>query len=333
MEETMRKSSRILLTAAAMAAACSLAGAQATRIARFGLITDTHVCDKADQATAISLNASPRYFTGGLAKLEAFGTAMNKAGAAFVAELGDFTDNPADGSLAYDKRKAAALGFLESAEARLSSFKGPRYHVVGNHDTDQLAKEDVAARILNGNAPAAKDKSYYSFDQGGAHFIVLDAGYKADGAAYSGVPGTAGSGYAWSDANVPAAELEWLKADLAATKLPTIVLSHQLLCPQEQVDAAYDPAHSVKNAADVRAILEKSGLVVAAFAGHYHDGGYMKANGIHYVCLQANAAYGNDASYHNQYATVDVYRDGQNVQVAVAGNGNQRSYVLTTTIR
>jgi 3',5'-cyclic AMP phosphodiesterase CpdA len=333
MEENMNKSSRILLAAAAMAAACAAAGAQATRIARFGLITDTHVCDKADQATAISLNASPRYFTGGLAKLDVFAAAMNQAGAAFVAELGDFTDNPADGSLAYDRRKAAALGFLESAEARLSAFKGPRYHVVGNHDTDQLAKEDVAARILNGNAPAAKDKSYYSFDQGGIHVIVLDAGYKADGAAYSGVPGSAGAGYAWSDANVPAAELEWLKADLAAAKLPTVVLSHQLLCPQEQVDAAYDPAHSVKNAGDVRAVLEKSGLVVAAFAGHYHDGGYMKVNGIHYVCLQANAAYGNDASYHNQYATVDVYRDGKNVQVAVAGNGNQRSYVLAATIK
>jgi hypothetical protein len=333
MEEAMRKSSRILLAAAAMAAACSLSGAQATRLVRFGLVTDAHVCDKADQASTISLNASPRYFTGGLAKLEAFGAAMNQAGAAFVAELGDFTDNPSDGSLAYDRRKAAALGFLDSAEARLATFKGPRYHVVGNHDTDQLAKEDAASRILNGNAPAAKDKSYYSFDQGGVHFIVIDAGYKADGAAYSGVPGTAGAGYAWSDANVPAVELEWLKADLAATRLPTIVLSHQLLCPQEQVDAAYDPAHTVKNAADLRAIMEKSGLVVAAFAGHYHDGGYMKVNGIHYVCLQANAAYGNDASYHNQYATVDVYRDGKNVQVAVAGNGNQRSYVLSATIK
>jgi hypothetical protein len=86
-----------------------------------------------------------------------------------------------------------------------------------------------------------------------------------------------------------------------------IVLSRQLLCPQEQVDAA--------------------------FAGHCHDGGYMKVNGIRYVCLQANAAYGNDAPYHNQYATVDVYRDGESVQTAVAGNGNQRSYALTAAIK
>jgi len=329
----MRKTVKILIAAAAIAAAAASAGAQAVRLVRFGLISDTHYCDKPDQSGAISLNASPRYFTGGLAKLEAFAQAMNKAGAAFVAELGDFTDNPADGSLSYDKRKAAALGFLDAAESKLAIFKGPRYHVVGNHDTDQLSKEDVAAKVLNGGVPASKGNPYYSFDQGGVHFVVLDAGHKADGSAYSGVPGTAGSGYSWADANVPKAQLEWLKSDLAATKLPTIVFTHQLLSPQELVDAAYDPAHSVKNAAEIRSILEKSGLVVAAFAGHYHDGGYMKVNGIHYGCLQANAAYGNDASYHNQYATVDVYKDGKDIQVAVAGNGNQKSYVLSGTIK
>ncbi len=329
----MGKTTRILIAAAALAAAGAAAGAEATRLVRFGLISDAHVCDKADQSSAISLNASPRYFTGGLAKLEAFGEAMNEAGAAFVAELGDFTDNPADGGLPYDKRKAAALGFLEAAESRLAAFKGPRYHVVGNHDTDQLSKEDVASKVMNGGAPAGRGKSYYSFDRGGVHFIVLDAGHKADGSAYSGIPGSAGAGYSWADANLPREQVEWLKADLAATRLPTIVLTHQLLSPQEQVDAAYDPAHSIKNAAEIRSVLEKSGLVVAAFAGHYHDGGYMKVNGIHYVCLQANAAYGNDASYHNQYATVDVYKDGKDIQVAVAGNGNQRSYALSAKVK
>ncbi|MCX7948980.1 MAG: metallophosphoesterase [Treponemataceae bacterium] len=309
--------------------------AEPSRVVRFGVISDVHVCDKPDQSQVISVNASPRYFTGGLAKLEAFAEAMNKANAAFVVELGDFTDNPVDMSLPYEKRKAAALGFLEGAEAKLALFKGPRYHVMGNHDTDQLSKEDVSTKIVNGGTGEIipKGKTYYSFDKGGIHFVVLDACYKADGNPYSGVPGSPGSGYSWSDANIPAVEVEWLKNDLASTKLPTIVFSHQLLCPLEQVDAAYDPAHSVKNAAEIRSILEKSGVVVAAFAGHYHDGGYMKVNGIHYVCLQANAAYGNDASYHNQYVLVDVYKDGKDIQITIAGNGNQKSYVLASTLK
>jgi hypothetical protein len=40
--------------------------------------------------------------------------------------------------------------------------------------------------------------------------------------------------------------------------------------------------------------------LATAFAGHYHDGGYQLVNGIHYVTLQASAAYGDDASCHNQ---------------------------------
>ena len=328
----MRKPLEVICLAAAFAVAGAALGAQPTRALRFGLITDTHVCDKADQASTISLNATPRYFTGGLAKIETFSLAMNKAGAAFVAELGDFTDNPSDGSLTYDKRKAAVLGYLEAAEAKLALFKGPRYHVFGNHDTDQLSKEDVKAKAPDSVQGLSDGRYYFSFNQGGLHFVVLDAGFRSDGAAYSGVPGSAGAGYAWSDANIPAAELAWLKADLAATKLPTIVFGHQLLNPEEQVDAAFDPAHAVKNAADVRAVLEKSGLVLAVFAGHYHDGGYQLVNGIHYVTLQASAAYGDDVTYHNQYATVDVYQDGKKYQIAIAGNGGLKSYVLSATL-
>ena len=90
----------------------------------------------------------------------------------------------------------------------------------------------------------------------------------------------------------------------------------------------FDPAHTVKNAAEVRSVLEKSGQVLAVFAGHYHDGGYQQVNGIDYVALQANTAYGNDASYHNQYATIDVRADGKKHQLTIAGNGLQKSYVI-----
>jgi L-asparaginase/Glu-tRNA(Gln) amidotransferase subunit D len=44
------------------------------------------------------------------------------------------------------------------------------------------------------------------------------------------------------------------------------------------------------------------------------------------------AAYGNDASYHNQYSTVDVYQDGRKYQIAIAGNGGSKSYVLSSTL-
>lgn len=308
-----------------------LAQAAETKLLSFGLITDIHVSDKADQAPTITTNATARYFTGGLAKIDAFTAAMNKAQVAFVAELGDFTDNPADASLSYDKRRTVALGFVDAAEGKLAQFKGPRYHVFGNHDTDQLSKADYLAHVSNTGIPAGA--TYYSFNHGGVHFVVLDAGFKADGNAYSGIPATAGAGYSWADANIPAEEINWLKADLKANALPVIVLSHQYLNPAEQIDPLFDPAHAVKNAAEVRSILEQSGRVLAVFAGHYHDGDFQQINGISYVGLQANTAYGSDVNYHNQYATVDVRADGKKYQVVVAGNGLQRNYVINTVLK
>ncbi len=299
--------------------------AEETRLVSFGLITDTHICDKPDQSSAISLNASPRYFTGGIAKLELFAKSMNDAKVAFIAELGDFSDNPVNAALPTDRKRQLAQSFQQMGEEKMALFKGPRYHVFGNHDTDQISKQDVQATLVNTGIPAGQ--TYYSFNKGSVHFIVLDAGFKADGTPY------AASNYTWDDANIPAAELAWLKTDLASTNLPTVLLTHQLLNPQEQIDPNFDVQHSLHNAAAIRSILEASGKVIAVFSGHYHDGGFQTVNGISYVVLQANAAYGNDASYHNQYATVDVYADGKNVKLAVAGHGMQKSYVIATSIK
>jgi alkaline phosphatase len=321
---------RIILAFVALGG-CLLLNAQETKLAQFGLITDTHVCDKADQSPVISLNATPRYFTGGLAKIEAFAKAMNVRGAAFVAELGDWTDDPADPSLSVDQRLASAKGFAGSAEAKLALFKGPRYHVFGNHDTDLMSKDDYLTQISNNGI--AGQASYYSWKAGGVHFIVLDADFKTDGSSYSGRAGDPGAGYAWDDANLSPAEVAWLKADLSSNKLPTIVFVHQPLNPQELIDPAFDPHYAARNAADVRSLLEKSGTVIAVFSGHYHDGGYQLVNGIPYVVLQASCAYGNDVAYHNQYAFVEVYQDGKNCKVVVDGNGLQRSYVLRASLK
>ena len=326
----MKKTSAIIFAIAAAFSCAGAAQAAEVKLVSFGLITDTHVCDKADQAPVMTVNANARYFTGALVKIEAFAHAMNKANVAFVAELGDYTDNPVNSKLGYEQRKAAAVGFVDAAETRLAQFKGPRYHVFGNHDTDQMSKADYQTHITNTGIAAGA--TYYSFNQGGVHFVVLDAGFKADGNAYSGVPATPGAGYRWDDANIPASEVSWLKSDLEANKLPVIVLGHQFLNPAEQVDALFEPVHTVRNAADIRTLLEKSGKVLAVFAGHYHDGGYQQVNGISYIGLQSSAAYGNDVSYHNQFATVDVRADDKHYLVTVAGNGFQKSYVVNTVL-
>ncbi len=298
---------------------------------RFGLIADTHVSDKPDDSKTISEKAGwTEYSTGSLDKIEAFAQRMNGNDVDFVAILGDFICSPADTKAPYEDRRAKSLELLQEAESRLSQFKGPRYHVLGNHDTDQLAKEDVMAKITNSGIPSGK--SYYSFDKGGIHFIVLDPNYKADGNALSGVPGAAGAGYTWKDTFIPESEVSWLKQDLAASKGPVIILTHQLLNPQEQVDADFELELKVPNADEVRSILEKSGRVLAVFGGHYHSGGYQFYRGIHYVTLQGNVAFGNDVSHHNQYDTVEVNRNGSNYQLIISGNGKCKSFSLSSTL-
>src|SRR5690606_5569409 len=97
---------------------------------------------------------------------------------------------------------------------------------------DLASKDEVRAILTNTGIPSGD--TYYSFDSGGVHFIVLDAAFRSDGTAY------AVSNYTWDDANLPAAEVGWLEVDLEATALPTVVLTHQLLNPQEPTDLDYD---------------------------------------------------------------------------------------------
>src|SRR5690606_37895957 len=98
---------------------------------------------------------------------------------------------------------------------------GPRYHVVGNHDFDSLSKEAFQGVVENTGIP--RDKTFYSFDHGGVHFVVLDACFLEDGTPYA--PGNFG----WTETYIPKEQLDWLASDLGATDAPAIICTHQLL--------------------------------------------------------------------------------------------------------
>src|SRR5207302_5792092 len=114
------------------------------------------------------------------------------------------------------------------------------HHVLGNHCVDTLTKDEFLAGV-------GQKAAYYSFDRGGVHFVVLDACFRGDGKPY----GRKNS--KWNDANVPAAEVDWLTADLKSAVGPVVVFAHQ------RFDVAND--FGVKNAAEVRKVLEDSGKV------------------------------------------------------------------------
>ena len=215
---------------------------------------------------------------------------MNEKKVDFLIELGDFKDQ------APAPTKRSTIAYLRTIEQVFQKCSASNYHVLGNHDADSISKDQFLAVVANTNIP--RKSKYYSFDLKGVHFVVLDANYRADGLDYDS------GNFTWTDANVPQPELKWLQRDLAATAKPVIVFVHQ------QLDGK--GSHYVKNAPDVRRILQKHKRVLAVFQGHNHAGHYSNIEAIHYYTL--NAMIEGSGQENSSYAVVEI-DDDRNIVV------------------
>jgi predicted phosphodiesterase len=244
---------------------------------RFGMVTDVHYADVAARGE--------RHYRESLAKMSECIKLMNARKVEFLIELGDFKDQDEP---VLEKN---TLQYLKTIEKVFGKFKGPRYHVLGNHDMDSISKTQFQSRVRN--TGINRESTYYSFDKKGLHLVVLDANYTAGGSDYDH------GNFDWRDANIPAAELDWLRTDLESTALPVIVFVHQ------QLDG--DDDHCVRNAEWIRQILQENNKVLAVFQGHKHSGQYSYIENIHYYTLKAMVT--GSGEENNSYAIVDVYDD------------------------
>ncbi|MCX6561955.1 MAG: metallophosphoesterase, partial [Candidatus Aminicenantes bacterium] len=171
---TRRTTAILLLAVVGLLAAGTLSPAGRTpvvqtaperTIVRFGVITDLHYADRD--------SVSGRIYRESTGKLAEFVSVMNREKADFVIELGDYKDQDVQ------PVPARTLSFLRTIEGVFVGFKGPRYHVLGNHDEDSLTKAEFLGAIEN--TGISDGRTYYSFDQGGVHFIVLDPNFRSDG--------------------------------------------------------------------------------------------------------------------------------------------------------
>ena len=239
----------LTLLAAGMSAP-SLAADTPTASLRFGLLTDLHYADKPTRGT--------RYYRETPSKLAETVERFSKEKLDFTVELGDLIDSSHDANADQKWLTKIHSHFLQTPE--------PKHFVLGNHCVETLTKDEFLGGV-------GQKQSYFSFDANAFHFIILDACFRSDGVPYGR------NNSEWTDANIPQAELDWLRADLAETKKPTIVFAHQRLDGSDQ--------HCVKNAAEVRTLLEASGRVLAVFQGHSHKNDYKQINDIHYATLVA----------------------------------------------
>lgn len=303
-------------------ASSARAGTSGELVLRAGIITDLHKTTKADSDT--------RKYSASMDKMKAFLNCMKDVNPAFLIELGDFVDTLAPGT--------DPAANLQEIETLFTSFAGPAYHVLGNHDFDNLKRDQFLNAVTNTGIP--QGQTWYSWDAGGVHCIVLDADYTPDTYRPYDMNTPHDTFWTWVDTCVPPQELEWLREDLRKTPLPVLVFSHQTLDRVDEQD------HTVKNASAVRALLEESGRVLAVISGHDHQGGYANIKGIHYIVLNGNvgvndsrpwaatsAAEGMDEKADNQFAVLEVRRakDGTYL-LGVAGYGRQPGYVLERTL-
>ncbi len=256
----------------------------------FGLVTDVHYADIRPAGT--------RHYRDSLAKLRQAIETFNRRQLPLAIELGDFVDA--------GPSKEDDLQYLAAAEKIYAEFQGDRHYVLGNHCVTRLSKAEFLAQCKSDQA-----EPHYSFDRGGYHFVVLDANFKEDGSPY-----LAGN-FDWIDTWIPKPQQEWLAEDLGrAADKKVFVFIHQNL------DKEHDP-HGVKNAPEVRQILENSGNVAAVFQGHMHTGDHQKIGGIHYVTLRAMVE--KPTLQNNAYAIVSVDGHGR---ITLEGLGKQRPLVL-----
>lgn len=159
-------------------------------------------------------------------------------------------------------------------------IEAPVHAAIGNHDL-------VAAHPKDGTPPAADpramfckfmgvERTWYSFDFGGAHFVFLDAlRIGGEEFEYEG----------WVDA----AQLSWLDQDLQAAgpETPCVVVTHMPLITAfyqaTQGGSASAPANRiVLNTPDVLRVLERH-RVVAVLQGHLHVNELLRWKGITFI--------------------------------------------------
>lgn len=221
---------------------------------RIGLVTDVHYAEK-DPAggrhyrdSRIKMKEAVEFFRRG--KLDA------------VVHLGDLVDTPEKPDP--DKE----MGFAALMAAMLEPAARERFTILGNHCVQSVSK----GRFLKA---FGQRKSYFSVDRNGVHLVFLDACFRKDAKDYD-----AGN-FAWNEAEIPAAEREWLEKDLAATKLPKLVFCHQRL------DEPKNLSFAVASRTEVRGILSRTPGVLGVFQGHNHENDVQVIDGVRYVTLQA----------------------------------------------
>lgn len=169
--------------------------------------------------------------------------------------------------------------------AALRECTVPAYHAIGNHDAWGWNK---AKSGTTGEEPLwgkrwfleefGQAKTYRSFDHGAWHFAIVDTlRYVPEGV----------------DGFLDDEGMDWLKADLAATRQPTLVMSPIPILSATPLAGGYDAlagswkvdGHLMTRSSDaIRALFAANRHVKVALSGHTHLLDRVDYDGVPYLC-------------------------------------------------
>lgn len=264
----------------------------------FGLVTDVQFCDCDASRT--------RFYRASVDKLTDAVQTFNQHNLAFTIQLGDIID-----------RNVFSFSTILPI---YNEVKGPKYHVLGNHDFP--VKTDEVMSILGMTKP------YYDFSQQGWRFVVLDTN---DISFYANEEGSAKYQQAmeiyqylkWSGAinahtwnsSVGQEQMTWFHgvlSDAAQKGEKVVVFAHMPVFPWARYNVWNDFALVQE--------MEAAGNVVAYFNGHHHAGNFAEKNGIYYVNFKGMV----ETADTNAYSIIQVYSD----RIEIDGYGREQDRVL-----
>ena len=223
---------------------------------KLGLFSDSHYC-------RAEIRCKTRRPSLSLDKIREAMTAFREAEVDLCLCLGDIVDK---GSTPNEP-----LACLREAMEVIRASELPFRILAGNHDTAVFPAKIFEQETRCQTPP-------YVMDTDTHRLIFLDANYSSDLIRYDAT----GSGVdEWKDTNLPPEQLDFLQKSLDGAQTPCIVLLHQNLEAEAQID------HRVNNAATAQRIMESSGKVSLVIQGHYHPGADRTETGIRYLTLPA----------------------------------------------
>jgi 3',5'-cyclic AMP phosphodiesterase CpdA len=191
-----------------------------------------------------------------------------------------------------------------------NQFKGPKYHVIGNHDVDGGFTHGQVVEFWNAKG------EYYSFDMNNYHFVVLNANERSSLDPAKGYP-----------RSITHEQLQWLKQDLDSTRNPVIIFCHQGIDNDMDGVIEGDQVRIIFERANQHAGFKKVRLVIS---GHHHEDYHNIYNGINYVQINSisyqfnhlKKGYSFALTQTPLWALITVYSNG-----TIEVNGKKSSYI------